>query len=338
MVPVIYIAGMGATDRAGLVSVLARRGYRVGMVVSNGEDARRFADSTVRQYFGHGPACLSFLTDHGAVAVFPAAENTAWVNRLCADCHLVVTNCDIPGCIGIIETAPVEGALRYARDPRLRAVLGESTAEGVPIADLIEHQYLTAMLSAAVLAGGKSRRLGRNKALLDVNGKKIIEHVLEIVSPLAHETLIVANDPAPYHEFNVPVTPDIKLGGGPLSGIHGALTASRTDYVLVVSCDLPLLSRECLAPLIAQYPGNDITIYKHKHFEPLCAVYRRTCIPALEELIEHGEYRIIDLFPTLTVKVIRTDDPTPFRNINTWDDYEAVSPPRKNKASPAKGR
>ena len=92
----------------------------------------------------------------------------------------------------------------------------------------------------------------------------------------------------------------------------------------MVSCDIPLVSRTLFDELIAALPGNDIVIFKHSQFEPLCALYRRTCIPALEDLIAHGEYRIIDLFPTLQVKVVRTGSADIFKSINTEADYEFV--------------
>jgi molybdopterin-guanine dinucleotide biosynthesis protein A len=88
-----------------------------------------------------------------------------------------------------------------------------------------------------------------------------------------------------------------------------------------VSCDLPLLTADTLRPLLLEYPGYDITMFKHKLFEPLCAIYRRTCLPALEELINHGEYRIIDLFPTLNTRIIRVDQRDEFQSINTKEDY-----------------
>ena len=111
---------------------------------------------------------------------------------------------------------------------------------------------------------------------------------------------------------------------GPLSGIHAALTYCDTEYVLVVSCDIPLVNRELFESLIAALPGHDIVMFKHKHFEPLCALYRRTCLAALEDLIAHGENRIIDLFPLLQVKVLRIASADVFKNINTDADYDFV--------------
>ena len=90
------------------------------------------------------------------------------------------------------------------------------------------------------------------------------------------------------------------------------------------SCDIPLLRKENLQPLLSAYPGFDITIFKHKNFEPLCAIYRKTCLSALNDLIAHNENRIIDLFPTLAVKVIRTGLNHIFRSINTEEDHRFI--------------
>jgi len=179
-------------------------------------------------------------------------------------------------------------------------------------------------ISAAVLAGGSSSRLGRNKALLPLQGATVIEKVMSEVRSCVKELTIITNSPDEYAHFGYPCCGDSMPGGGPLSGIHAALSHCETEYVLVVSCDIPLVTREIFKKLIAALSGHDIVIFKHKHFEPLCALYRRTCIPALEDLIAHGEYRIIDLFPTLKVKVLRISSPEVFKNINTDADYESV--------------
>jgi molybdopterin-guanine dinucleotide biosynthesis protein A len=183
---------------------------------------------------------------------------------------------------------------------------------------------LSPRISAAVLAGGDSSRLGRNKALLPLQGATIIEKVINQVRSCVSELLIITNSPDEYAHLGYPCCGDVMPGGGPLSGIHAALSHCGTQYVLVVSCDIPMVTRGLFEKLIENAPGHDIVIFKHKHFEPLCALYRRTCLPALEDLISHGEYRIIDLFPTLKVKVLRIDSGDLFKNINTDTDYESV--------------
>ena len=179
-------------------------------------------------------------------------------------------------------------------------------------------------LRLRVKPGGRSNRLGRNKALLQIQNETIIERVLRTVGPFASHVKVITNHPDEYRHLGVETAADIRPGGGPLSGIHTALSLSPTEYVLAVSCDIPLVRHEHIQPLITAYPGNDITMYKHARFEPLCAVYARTCIDALEELIDHGEYRIIDLFPKLLVEVIRIPDGEHFRSINTEEDYQYI--------------
>ena len=192
------------------------------------------------------------------------------------------------------------------------------------MAELIRNSILPPIISTAVLAGGRSSRLGRNKALLPLHGKTLIEKVIDEARCCTGAVTIITNSPDEYAHLGYPCRGDILPGGGPLSGIHAALTHCGTEYVLVVSCDIPLVNRELFESLIAALPGHDIVMFKHKHFEPLCALYRRTCLAALEDLIAHGEHRIIDLFPSLQVKVLRIASADVFKNINTDADYDFV--------------
>jgi molybdopterin-guanine dinucleotide biosynthesis protein A len=192
------------------------------------------------------------------------------------------------------------------------------------LCSFIKERYITAALSGAIIAGGQSSRLGFNKALLPFNGKRVIERLLETISPIVSSIKIIANNPADYQFLNIETAADIRPGCGPLSGIQTALSLSNMEYVLIVSCDLPLITANILRPLLLEYPGYDITMFKHTFFEPLCAIYRRSCLPALDELIDHGEYRIIDLFPSLNVRIIRIDQSEAFQSINTKEDYEKL--------------
>jgi len=335
MVPVICLFGSSESYRIALIKELALRGYQVGLMSSGPDtDGAGCAEGTVAPYLRAGVACVGKTTAEGLSVFYPARALREQRTNLFSSCHIVLTESSPSEDDDIIEIVRPGRQPRYASHPRLRAVVGKKVnGAEIPVLEpdnpaalcsFIEERYLKPQLSGAVLAGGKSRRLGSNKALLEIHGVKLIEHVLKTLKLFTQQVRIIANEPEPYAGLGVPVSPDIKPGGGPLSGIHAALSLSPTDYVLVASCDLPLLDKACIEPLVSHYPGYDITLYKHERFEPLCAIYRRSCIPALEELISHGEYRIIDLFPTLSVKVIRTDNATAFKNINTWEDYEAV--------------
>src|SRR5688500_17570355 len=99
------------------------------------------------------------------------------------------------------------------------------------------------MLTAAVLAGGKSLRMGTDKALLPLRGKAMLAHVLERVAELQpKETMLLANHERSYNCVDVPIYQDVIAGQGALGGIYSAISYSHTPYTLVVACDMPLIS------------------------------------------------------------------------------------------------
>ena len=340
--PVLHIVGRKGAGKtrlaAAIIAALKSKGYRVAAVRHSPHDHpvdRPGADTDRFQKAGAAGAAL--VTSHAA-ALFIASsewqEKLSCLARTFHDCHLIVIEGGMHQGRDKLEVVPPGERPLCAGDVFLQAVVGSddggtSLPFFVPdaieaICTFIEARYLRPALSAAILAGGRSSRLGRDKALLPIGGATIIERVLAMVSSFAEHVRIITNDPAKYEHLGREASPDIRPGCGPLSGIHAALSMSSGEYVLVVSCDIPLISHGHIEQLCSAYPGSDIVIFKHSRFEPLCAIYRRTCLAALEELIDHGEYRIIDLFPSLSVKVIRTDDEAAFRSINTEEDYQYI--------------
>ncbi|MCS7050494.1 MAG: molybdenum cofactor guanylyltransferase, partial [Thermomicrobium sp.] len=105
--------------------------------------------------------------------------------------------------------------------------------------------------SVAILAGGQSRRMGRDKALLDFHGEPLLGRVLRRVRPLTDDLFIVASDRPAYLQFGVPVVPDRIPDAGPLGGIYSALLSARHEYCLVLSCDLPFVDPLLLQGLLA---------------------------------------------------------------------------------------
>jgi len=344
MPPIITITGRkgaGKTELvSGIIGRLAQKGFQVAGFTYYPENRFPFDCNDVYPgaFKRAGVKNYGSITEDAAGIFFPPPstwqELVDLVSRTCADCHLVFIETEQGRGGDRIEVVSEGENELINADESLKAVVArgpvlDTTPCFLPhdieeISAFIEGRYLNPALSVAVLAGGRSSRLGRNKALLKINNTTIIERVLKTASAVSAEPLIITNSPSDYHYLGLETFSDIRPGGGPLSGIHAALSAGSTEYVLVVSCDIPLVTDDLIKELIRQYPGNDITIYKHTWFEPLCAVYRRTCLPALEELIDHGEYRIIDLFPTLSVRVIRTHDKEPFTSINPDEDYEYV--------------
>lgn len=188
-------------------------------------------------------------------------------------------------------------------------------------------------ISAAILAGGGSRRMGRNKALLPFRGRPLVAHVHETLQALFDEVFVVAGDPAAFAFLPCPTIPDRVPGRGPISGVDAALRHSRNPYVLVVGCDAPLLSPRLLERIAAGAAGADLTIpCGPAGPEPLCAVYGKGCLPRIEEALREGDYRLAALIGRVHTREISRDavaslDPgfQSFRNINTPEDYRRLS-------------
>jgi molybdopterin-guanine dinucleotide biosynthesis protein A len=178
-----------------------------------------------------------------------------------------------------------------------------------------------------VLAGGLSSRMGRDKALLEWQGARLIGRVAEAVAMAAGGVALIG-DPARYGELGYPVFPDIFIGCGPLAGIHAALSVTQADWNLVVACDMPEVEAGFLRELLerAEASGQDCLLPAGESGrpEPLCAVYHRHALPAIEKALERGVHKVLDGLAGLRMAAHRTEGPGPFRNINTpeeWIEY-----------------
>lgn len=142
-----------------------------------------------------------------------------------------------------------------------------------------------------ILVGGASRRMGRDKALLDFGGQPLLERISGELSAIASPVSLVGARQV-YSSFeNVP---DVHQQWGALGGIHAALAAAKTDWAAVVACDLPFVTRELfkrLATLANHTTDAVVPIQADGRPQPVCALYRRiTCLPAIEELVAAGEH------------------------------------------------
>jgi molybdopterin-guanine dinucleotide biosynthesis protein A len=148
-------------------------------------------------------------------------------------------------------------------------------------------------VSGIVLAGGTSSRLGQNKALIDVAGKRMIERVIDRLRLVVDEIVLVANDPAPLAFLELPVVGDRYEGVGTLGGLHAGLCAIRAEYGLAVGCDMPFLNPELLAYMISLRHGIDVVMPRvGTYYEPLHALYAKRCLASVERVILSGQRRI----------------------------------------------
>ena len=187
--------------------------------------------------------------------------------------------------------------------------------------------------SAAILAGGKSTRMGSNKALLEVGGQGMLRRTAELLRPLVDDLFLVADDPRPYADLGLPAVPDIHPGRGAIGGIHAALARATRPLVLCVACDMPHLCRGVLELLLgADGGGADALVPRiGGRPEPLLAVYGTTALGGFERAIAAGRLRVIDALEGLRVRFIderelAAVDPglRSFINVNTPGELAAA--------------
>ncbi|MGC9196555.1 MAG: molybdenum cofactor guanylyltransferase [Syntrophobacteraceae bacterium] len=190
------------------------------------------------------------------------------------------------------------------------------------------------MVAGAVLAGGRSLRFGKNKALEMFRGKRFIDLAVESLRPFCSPVMAIANEIAPYLDSGALLVQDIIAQQGPLGGIYTALLFSPSEWVFVKATDMPLLIPQ-LASLIVEAARGDFDAVVPKvgeFFEPLLAVYNRRCLPAIaRQLMGSDNRQIVAFFKkiklrTITEKQWQEVDPEglSFRNVNTMSDLAEI--------------
>ena len=187
------------------------------------------------------------------------------------------------------------------------------------------------MCTAAILAGGRARRLGgRSKALLPIGDQRIIDHQIAVLRTVADELAIVAADTDRYDALGVPVWVDLIPDSGPLGGIYTALVNATSSHTLVVASDMPFVTASFLKYLVRVGQDVDVAIPRTTDgHQPLCACYAGTCVSVVRRHIESGTLKVTDLLSELSVHEIGPAELKPFDpderlffNVNTPDDYD----------------
>ncbi len=189
------------------------------------------------------------------------------------------------------------------------------------------------LVSAIILAGGQSRRMGRDKALIDYQGRPIIAHVIDTLRALSDDMVVVSNRSDLYSSFGARVVPDYDPPCGPLGGMAVGLQAVRYPLTVVAACDMPFLNVKLLHWLIDLAEGYDAVVPQTgDEFEPLHAVYRRECYHPIIRRLERGERRVISFFADVRLRPVpepewRRLDPAgrSLVNLNTPDDLNVLS-------------
>ena len=184
-------------------------------------------------------------------------------------------------------------------------------------------------VTGIILAGGVSKRLDyKNKALLNIGNKSVIEYVICALSQVTANILLITNSPSEFGYLGLPMFQDIPPGSGSLGGIYTGLRVSETYHNLIVACDMPFIRPYLLTFLIEHSENYDVVIpVTPDGHHPTCAVYSKSCIEPIESQIRAGNLKISDFFPHVRVNRMNFGtlcpcyDPNMFFNINTREDY-----------------
>ncbi len=184
-------------------------------------------------------------------------------------------------------------------------------------------------VTGVILAGGKSSRMGSNKALLPFQGGRFIEAIYRQFAELFPEVLLVTNNPEQYSFLPCRKVIDLYPGLGALSGLHAGLHHAATPHIFAVACDMPWLNNTLIRWLASLRHNCDVVIPKVENgLEPLHALYGKKCLGPMEEALSTNRRRIISFFPQVRVQQfgpgqIAEIDPAfdSFRNVNTPEDY-----------------
>jgi molybdopterin-guanine dinucleotide biosynthesis protein A len=165
--------------------------------------------------------------------------------------------------------------------------------------------------TAIILAGGESKRMGRDKAALPFDGETLLQRVIASVQPLFVRTLVSVREPR--GDVALPLICDTQSDGGPLVGLASALEAATTPWVFVVACDMPFVAPALIEHLAGLRAGHQAVIPKvHEHAQPLAAFYARACLPVLRQSLARGNKSIIGALKSLDVRYVGADELLPF--------------------------
>lgn len=182
-------------------------------------------------------------------------------------------------------------------------------------------------VTAIILAGGQSSRMGQDKGLIRRDGKYMIEYSIAIAKTICDEVLISTAN-TEYEIFGYPLVEDIYSGIGPIGGIYSAMLRSSNKHCLVLPCDTPHLKPELFESLLSKAAGMQgvVPFTDEDGLEPLCAYYHQSCLSLLKEQIQRKDYKMRNFIGKADIRMVRVDNseayyaPGLFANLNTPDD------------------
>lgn len=184
-------------------------------------------------------------------------------------------------------------------------------------------------VTGVILAGGQSRRMGRDKATLSLAGRTLFEHALHALDAV-FERVLIAGDRPDLASTAVPCFPDT-YPGSTLGGIHGGLKAAQTPWIFVAPCDLAAPDPNLIRHLLPYRHQHEAVVPRTpKGFEPVFALYHKNCLPAMEQMLRTGNYRIYDFYDRIRVRLVEAREmpagwETSLINLNSPHDLQQLN-------------
>jgi molybdenum cofactor guanylyltransferase len=187
-------------------------------------------------------------------------------------------------------------------------------------------------MTIAVLAGGRSTRMGQNKSFVEVHGVPMIERVLDSVSPLGRPIMLITADSEVYAHYSLPMFADVIPHQGALGGLYTALYYSTTPYILCVACDMPFLNTDVLRYLLGhRHEANAVVAHINGLWQPFPGIYHRCLLPSLKESLDKHQSQMqrvlnhMSVYPVSSKEILHIDPGLrTFTNINNPNELEVI--------------
>ena len=193
-----------------------------------------------------------------------------------------------------------------------------------------EHS-ITNKCPAVILAGGKSRRMGRDKAMLMVNGSTLLERAAESLRDYFDPIYISVNEKRDDLPADCIEIADRFPGSGPMAGLESAFARCEADCIFICAVDLPFLDGKAAHKMVTLLDGHDACVIKRDngHIEPLFAVYSKKCHKAAVELLKGGNNKMASLLEKCTVRYVSLAQAgiceSVLTNVNTPEEFEEAT-------------
>lgn len=182
-------------------------------------------------------------------------------------------------------------------------------------------------ITGIILAGGKSLRMGSDKAFVQLNKKTLLERAIELIQPFC-DLLLISSNNQEHDKFGYEIIPDEIKNCGPIGGIYSCLKHSSNDWNMVLSVDSAFVEPEFVRYLISEIDNSDALVPFHKKGkEPLIALYHKNSLAQIEKMLKSGDFKMHNLLDSLNTKFVDTQNwvencPQLFLNLNRPEDLK----------------